>query len=374
MNVRSRPAARELLLAISLIVTGATSTAFAWSNKEHIQITRMAAERLIAAPETPEPMRQWLRDSTPGLLDPTGEKEYFLRRRVGMYPRGADGLTFWATVPDLDVLAGGARENEKKVAPFGVSERLLHYIDLEYFMEAAEQRHYADDLSHKPKLADIPRDMTDWRFQRAGMLPFRVEQCYGELVKSIRAKRLLDHPGQFPRDEHATKWAGMLAHYAEDNTQPQHATADYKSASYFGNKRGAPNVHADVEYRLGDDESADYPELRQEFWALYTKALEDFQDPIKTEDPWQGTVEVSLASYDALPLIGHAAVAAYGGGAFDADKFFHFKGPVREREMTVLEMKAIQTAWAVKRVERLWRQAWDEATKPPPTTNATTKK
>jgi hypothetical protein len=29
--------------------------------------------------------------------------------------------------------------------------------------------------------------------------------------------------------------------------------------------------------------------------------------------------------------------------------------------MSVMEMKALQTAWAVKRIERTLRQAWDEA-------------
>ena len=62
--------------------------------------------------------------------------------------------------------------------------------------------------------------------------------------------------------EHAAKWAGYLAHYLEDNTQPQHATEDYKSRSYFADKRNSPNVHWDVEGRLMDDEEADYPQLR----------------------------------------------------------------------------------------------------------------
>ena len=47
--------------------------------------------------------------------------------------------------------------------------------------------------------------------------------------------------------------------------------------------------------------------------------------------------------------------------AFDAEAFFHFKGTYGGREMTLLEMKARQEAWAVKRVQRLWRRAWDEA-------------
>ena len=85
----------------------------------------------------------------------------------------------------------------------------------------------------------------------------------------IRQGRLVDKAGQFPRDEHASKWAGFLAHYLQDNTQPQHATEDYRSASYFSaNPRSAPNVHADVEYRLVDDEFEDYPALRAEFFDI----------------------------------------------------------------------------------------------------------
>ena len=347
-----------VVLALILIVP---RRALAWSNKEHIQLTRIAAARLIADPETPDAMKRWLSEATPGLSDMDGERAYFLRQRVGMYPRGVDGVLFWAAVPDLDALTS---QREKKVEPFGVNERLLHFLDLEYFVKEQERRHYVDDLSNKPAPADIRRDMKDWRYQRAGMLPFRVEQCYGELVKSIRAGRLVDKPGQFPRDEHATKWAGFLAHYLQDNTQPHHATADYKSASYFGSRRDAPNIHVDMEYRLGDDEFADYPELREEFWALFAKALDEVEDPVKSDDPWAATVEVSMTSYDALPLIGRAAVAAYKSGTFDANTFFHFKDKVRGVEMSLVEMKARQMAWSVKRVERVWRQAWDEGTKP----------
>ena len=35
-----------------------------------------------------------------------------------------------------------------------------------------------------------------------------------------------------------------------------------------------------------------------------------------------------------------------------------------ETDLTVMEMKARQMAWAVKRTQRLWRQAWDEAHQP----------
>lgn len=364
MQIQWNKSLRRLLIA-ALILWPPSGPVLAWSTKEHILLTRIAAEELLADASTPPAMKQWLRRGTPGILDRKGERDYFLRQRVGSLPRGADGLPFWATVPDMNALMDRTDE-PRKIEPFGVPERLLHFIDLEYFNSDEARRTYADDLSHKPALSDFPRDIHDWRYSRGGMLPFRVEQCFGKLVEMIRGGKLNDTPGQFPRDETAEYWAGFLAHYAQDNTQPQHATIDYRSASYFRNPRRAPNVHGDVEFRLVDDELNDYPKLREEFWNIFEKQLQELHDPAQSDDPWRATLEVSLASYDALPLIGRAARAAYRAaadgapGAFDADAFFHFRGVVDGRQTTVIEMKARQMAWAVKRVERLWRKAWGD--------------
>ena len=328
-------------------------------------MTRLAAEGLINDPQTPEAMKDWLRKAAPDLRDMEAEKHYVLTARLGIFPRGADGLSFWAVVPDMNALMDGQGEGAKKVEPFGVPERLLHFIDLEYFFPNDADRKYVDDLSHKPSAKDIPHDMADPRWHRSGMLPFRIEGCYASLVDQLKKGRFIDSPGQYPRDEHAQKWAGMLAHYAEDNTQPQHSTADYKSASYFTDKLRGPNVHADMEFKVIDDEFEDYMPLREELWNALTQSLNDLQDPVQSNDPWSATVEVSLLSYDALPLIGHAAAAAYthegNTWKFDADKFYHYKGDYHGQEMTVLQMKARQMAWGVKRVQRLWKKAWLES-------------
>jgi len=327
---------------------------------------------LIADPSTPPAMKAWLERNTPDRRDAAGEREYFLHVRIGMHPRG-DGIPFWATVPDL---ATYTDPQGSKVAPFGVHERLLHYIDLEFFIRDETKRDYRHDLSGKPALSEVPRDMKDKRYERAGMLPFRVEESYRKLVAAIRAGRLQDEPGKFPRDEHAVKWAGYLAHYLADNTQPHHATIDYKSAAYFADKRNAPNVHSEMEYRMADDEHDDHMALREEFWPMFVAALEKADDPVTKGDLFEQTVEVARTSYDALPLIGQAAMHAAGqggtpekpqgstSGKFDTEKFFRFRGKFRGEEMTVAEMKARQQAWAVKRIQRLWRAAWDEANAP----------
>ncbi|HEV8379898.1 MAG TPA: hypothetical protein VGP99_13690 [Tepidisphaeraceae bacterium] len=353
------------LLGVLLFV----GDAFGWSNKEHIQLTRIAAQQLIIDPDTPAAMKEWLKKVIAGgPQNLEEEKEYLLHKRIGIAPRGVDGLPFWAVMPDMM----GMIDREKPLEKFGVAEQKLHYIDVELFMPDAAAQKYAPDLSHKPALKDFPRDISDERYKRAGMLPFAVEHAYGELVRCLRTNRLDDQDGKFPRDDHATKWAGYLAHYLQDNTQPHHASEDYQSRSYFPlikDPRKTPNAHGDVEYRLVDDEHNDYADLREEFASLFVEAMQDVEDPSKSPDLWTSTLQISLFSYDALPLIGKAAVAAYpnasdnGPGKFNADAFFHFKGDCMGKQMTVLEMKARQQALAVKRTQTVLLRAWNEAHK-----------
>jgi hypothetical protein len=356
-------------LACLLMAFAFAAPSFAWSHKEHIQLTRIAAQQLMIDPDTPTAMKEWLRKGIAGGPQSLEEeKEYLLHKHVGLVPRGVDGLPFWSVMPDLM----GMIDRDKPLEGFGVGEQKLHYIDIELFMPDAAARTYAADLSHKPALKDFRRDISDPRYKEAGMLPFAVEHAYRELVRCLAANRLDDQDEKFPRDDHATKWAGYLAHYLQDNTQPQHASEDYQSRSYFAGNRDpkkTPNVHGDVEYRLVDDEHNDYPDLREEFASLVVGAMQEVDDPGTSPDLWTSTLQVSLYSYDALPLIGKAAVAAYpnagdaGPGKFDAETFFHFKGQCFGKEMTVLEMKAHQQALAVKRTQTIWLRAWNEAHK-----------
>src|SRR5687767_168738 len=91
------------LLCAAAVVAAAARPASAWSNKEHVQLTRIAATRLVNSPDTPEEMKKWLRAAMPGMRDMAAEREFFLTARLGPYPTDAQGISFWATVPDLDV-------------------------------------------------------------------------------------------------------------------------------------------------------------------------------------------------------------------------------------------------------------------------------
>jgi hypothetical protein len=383
------------LIAVALCIVPLlhhTTPALGWSTKEHIQMTRITALHLIEDPSTPGAMKQWLRDAAPGLLTMGQEREWWMSRRIGPVPRDADGLMFWAVMPDMEALMDRDR---RKVEPFDVPERLLHYIDLEYFgpqpptkpttrpqpsgpellatrpteSEPATQPAMLIKPSPqlKPTLADVPRSLTDPRLKDAGMLPHRVQQSFDELVRQLRAGRLIDEPGQYPRDDHAARWAGYLAHYAQDNTQPHHATVDYKSRSFLPSDLvNPPDVHAMFEYGLGDGEHDDLMPLRSAFWDHFRTALTEVQDPVQSSDPFDATVEVSLISYDALDLIGQSAAVALDRSAprhmqLDPSRFYNGSGEYRGRAMSVLELKAHQMAWAVVRTKKLWRAAWDAA-------------
>ena len=358
-------------LIILLVMLWVGLRAYAWSYKEHIQLTRIAVARLIADPATPPAMRDWLRQAVAQPLDLAREREFLLNAHVGPKPSGFDGMLYWAYEPDLRA-TGDPRES--KVEPFNVHERLLHFIDLELFQPPERKKGYRHDLSGKPSIDQVPHDLTDPRYAQAGMLPLRIEQCYGELVRAIRDDRLHAPTTQEQEAQKtATYWAGLLAHYLADNTQPHHATLDYKSQTYFANKRKAPNIHGEVEYRTVDDEKEHFPQLREEYWKLFQSALANGKDPIETTDPFRASLEVSMISYDALPLIGEAAMRAAGqrgtpddpqgdiAGSFDTEAFMHYRGSYDGQEMSVMEMKAHQTAWAVKRIERTLRQAWRDA-------------
>lgn len=327
-------------------------------------LTRCAVRDLLADPATPADMKQWLKDTQPQLGTVEDERQFLLHTKVGIYPHGVDGLAFWAVYPDL--VAGAAADKDRKVAPFDTPESQLHFVDLEMLNADPARQSFAADLSNKPKLADIPRDMKDPRWQKAGMLPFRIIDCYTKTVELMKAGHLKDTPGQFPRDEHAAKWAGCLAHYAADNLMPMHTTVDYQAYSFFPGLAKAPKVHFDMEYRMVDDDGADYPELREAFWPLFVTELADARQPEAGSDLWTDSVQIALQSYDALPMIGQAARGAYlqpDGKLkpWDASAFFSYSGQYEGQQVSILQLKARQEARAVRWIEYLWIRAWQDA-------------
>lgn len=397
---------RRLILAcLGLLLP--TATVHAWGTKEHLQLTRFAAMQLLADDSTPPEMKAWLKEAAPGLMDMDGERDYFMNKRMGIIPRGADGLMFWSVMPDMATLMD---KYNKKLKPLNIPEGPMHFFEIEFYGPnppplssdgkpkgtgkellgdaAPASSSYTPpeysriaikpDLSKKPPLKAIKRDPTDKRLADGGALPYRAAECYDAMVKAISAGKLNDKPGQYPRDEHATKWAGYLAHYVQDSTQPQHSTWDYKSRAFFPEKTRNPDVHSLIEWKMADEEFDDYPELRAAYWPILVEAIKDAKELSKSSDAWQSSVEASYLSYDALPLIGEAAIAAWDKdakpegensreqGRIDIVKFYNHRGQAFGREMSVLELKARQQAFAVGRTKAAWLNAWKEAKAPAP--------
>lgn len=363
MLARSR-----ILLLVVLLLACLTPAVHAWGTKEHVLLTRLAVMRILDDPTAPEALKTWLRTSMPDLKPSMEEqKQFFLTARLGAEPKDLIGLSYWAVEPDLRA----NRDKKTRIEPYGVPERALHFIDFEYLNTDPDKRVYRHDLSSLPQIANVPRDVSDTRYREAGFLPFRVEESYTRLVTALREGKL-GTPRDLQDDTSAVRWAGALAHYLQDNLQPHHATQDYKSASYFAEKRTAPNVHSEMEWRMNDDEKQDFPQLRADYWDALVAALAEVKDPADSDDLFVATLQVSTHSYRQLPMIGLAAMHAAGqkgtpdqpegkAGPFDTEAFFRFESDVTGQKQTVYQMKARQQAIAVIRVANILRRAWDEA-------------
>src|SRR5687768_3784129 len=98
---------RPLLRGVTLffVLTLITQSTFAWSNKEHMQFARIAAGRLAADPKTPPAMKEWLLRGIGKPLDMEAERQWFMNERVGLIVRTKDPLPYWATMPDMMVMA-----------------------------------------------------------------------------------------------------------------------------------------------------------------------------------------------------------------------------------------------------------------------------
>lgn len=351
-------------LAAAAVLVGLAGPASAWSHKEHIQFTRLAAMRIVNDPAAPADLKAWLRDNVALLPDMAAEREWFLHESIGEFPDASklSGLTWWAIVPDVV-----AQDRSNKTSePAGLPERVNHFIDLEFFNPVNEKKTYQLDLSSLPTIEQVPNDIKNETYRRAGYLPLARANAYDKLVAAIKEGRLAPKEGDESQD-HALKWAGYLVHYTQDNTQPHHSTMDYKSAQYFKGTKNTPNVHAEMEYRMADDKTQPLPELREQFWTEFEKQLNAATDSIGDADRFTDTLRVAMKSYQFLPLIGEAAKASADlttdpkKPTVDTAKFFAFRAPTQDGELSVLEMKAKQTAWAIVRTENVLRQAWKEA-------------
>ena len=310
-----------------LFLIATLGAARAWSLKEHVVLTEVAAMRLVADPSTPDGLRAFLSGALSRSPTLAEERDYYAHTLLASEGDRASTLEWYAIAPDL--------VGREAMSRWGVPLKTLHYVDLELFHPTVHT--YKPDLSALPALKDVPRDAADPRWAKAGMVPFGVEDAVARMTDALSRSDTV----------HAIEAAGELAHYAQDNTQPHHATEDFRSLSYFGGK--GPDVHAAME-SLGSDLALS-PQRREAVFDAFVAAL-DGPFPTVSANPWVATVEVAQQSYRCLPTIGEEAVASTTDGVLDIERFY--AGPV-------LTLKAHQLAWAVRRTETLWISAWNGA-------------
>lgn len=356
-----------------------------WSHQGHILITRLACLRIMQDPAAPAGLKAWLVQNM--TADLSACQTLATGVSVGAAPApeylaGFDGACTW---PDrlIDLPAG-----KELISPYSAPESKMHYLDLEEFCTPPI---YKDDLSNTPKPADLPRDLHDSRYARAGYVPFRVDESYRKLVAALGS-------GPRPSDPAAAlQWAGYLAHYLEDCHQPHHSTVDYKSLSYLAGRvkevetrtitlpggatiatyrsaSPAINPHGDIEFQLFENVDEPRRSLRAQYWRLLQADLAQLDQgklplvplPEKGFNGFDYAMRLLLQGHGYLPLIGHAAQAAYARDVFDAQAFFTFRepsapSPVGSESLSILEMIALQNARAVIAVEKTLRRAWEDA-------------
>ncbi len=348
-------------------------------------MTRLAALRIIDDSTAPQGLRDFLKQNMPYSLADC--RTLALSQTVGLHPETSEfdqGLDHWVTMPDQ---IRNLPEGQKKIEPYGGAEGQMHFLDLEAF---GPRFVYSDDLSSKPDVDLIPHDLADPRWKRGGFLPWRVEEMYRRLIEALGPGDRAAHP------DDALKAAGYLAHYVEDATQPHHATIDFNSASYLvGHIKQLPittrpgaaalaamrlpvgvNPHGDLEFQLFASADPLREAFRAQFWALLLTDI----DRLTTErqqkaqilptsfDPFRWNLNALGDSYDYLPVVGHAAVAAYASGRFDVNAFLGFEGKAKGKTVSVIQLIALRNARGVLDVEQCYRLAWSasHSTNTPP--------
>lgn len=348
------------LLITLLAVLAFTRPAAAWSRKGHVLITRSAVKLLVDDPTTPAALRALLLQ---GLGDPA--KLESLDAFVLTEPYTAimgpldPGLELFSYRPD------DLAPKRSPVPTFNNTEDRLHYLNLERFHADPERRKYAPDGSNKAALADVPRDWHDERYATAGLLTFRVEQVYKNLVQSLAVD---------DSAEQIYLWMGFLAHYASDAFQPYHSTLNFTGllcpANQGREKESRHLLHAELEETIFSDESPGVKAQVAPFWKRFKDVLNPgANQPAVRSEPYDSTLQTVSESYEHLAFLCRAATAAFEGGGFNRQAWFAYAEVLDGRKTSVAELQGERMALATLAVRTFIRQAWDDATRignPPP--------
>jgi TonB family protein len=188
--VKSRPA----LLLLSLLPFLAVPNSFAWGNKGHRIINRLAAQAL--PPDLPAFLR------TP---DAINEMDY-----LGPEPDR------WRSRAEPELNAAQAPD---------------HFIDLEYadLIGTLPRQRYEYIAALYAYVAAHPGRAADLRPEKVGFQPYITSEVWERLKSAMRDYRTLStqHQDTKPVEAAILFYAGWLGHYVGDGAQPLHVTIQY---------------------------------------------------------------------------------------------------------------------------------------------------
>jgi hypothetical protein len=344
------------LLFLAISFAWLPQNAQAWSRKGHLIITRSAVKLLLDDPKTPQALKVLLQEGL-GRENKTANLEEFVIEADNL-ERLDPGLDLYSYRPDELV---GARSS---VPSFGNLEEKMHYLDTEVFNSDPARRKFSPDGNNKVRLSDLPRNRNDARYHEYGLVTFRTEQCYQDLVQSLKTNY---------SNEQVFLWLGFLSHYLSDSFQPYHSTVDYRGFECPCNqsREKKHDFHPNLEGTLFRDGSESGRQLRARFWQYFQEALSVRLEESKRNssssrsrlDPYLVTQKALLSGYDYLPMLCRAGAVALAREQFDAYAWFNYRESVEHREISVLQLKAERMALATVAVRDLILQAWNEAQK-----------
>ena len=108
-----------------LFLFATLGTARAWSFKEHVVLTEIAATRLVADPSTPDGLRAFLSGALSRSPTLSEQRDYYAHVRLASEGDRAPTLEWHAIAPDL--------VGRDAMSRWGVPLKSLHFVDLELF-------------------------------------------------------------------------------------------------------------------------------------------------------------------------------------------------------------------------------------------------
>lgn len=189
--MRTKGILRFRLVPCVLTVLLLANSAWPWGNEGHMEINRVAAEKLPA------------------------DVPAFLRN-------AAEQLAYLGPEPD--------RWREKSELALKLSQEPDHYIDLEVVegMTLPPDR-YSYYRALEAKRQQTPGQPDNLLPEKVGLQPYITMETFGRLIVAFREYRhaLRDHANPEFAERNAIFYAGWLGHYVADGANPLHTTVNY---------------------------------------------------------------------------------------------------------------------------------------------------